>query len=109
MDNPYNNDFVVANQFTIIENENNKRPDVILFVNGIPLVVIELKNAANENSEAKAMNLTDFKYAFYTAVANNDSAVFHFTGINANLFYFSCLPGYKKRKDNKEDGFSFLK
>lgn len=48
--NPYNNDFVVANQFTVIENNNNKRPDVILFVNGIPLVVIELKNAADENT-----------------------------------------------------------
>ena len=48
--NPYNNDFVVANQFTIIENGNNKRPDVILFINGIPLVVLELKNAADENA-----------------------------------------------------------
>src|SRR5690606_4891488 len=48
--NPHNNDFVVANQFTIIENGNNKRPDVLLFVNGIPLVVIELKNAADANT-----------------------------------------------------------
>jgi type I restriction enzyme, R subunit len=48
--NPQNNDFVVANQFTIIENGNNKRPDVMLFVNGIPLVLIELKNAAHENT-----------------------------------------------------------
>jgi type I restriction enzyme R subunit len=48
--NPLNNDFVVANQFTIVENGSNKRPDVILFVNGIPLVVIELKNAADENT-----------------------------------------------------------
>jgi len=48
--NPYNNDFVVANQFTVIENNQNKRPDVILFVNGIPLVVIELKNAVDENA-----------------------------------------------------------
>lgn len=48
--NPANNDFLVVNQFTIIENGNNKRPDVILFVNGIPLVVIELKNAADENA-----------------------------------------------------------
>jgi type I restriction enzyme R subunit len=48
--NPTNNDFVVANQFTIIENHQNKRPDVILFVNGIPLVVMELKNAADENT-----------------------------------------------------------
>ncbi|MFZ3086876.1 MAG: type I restriction endonuclease subunit R [Methylotenera sp.] len=49
-DNPENNEFVVANQFTIIENNQNKRPDIILFVNGLPLVVIELKNAADENT-----------------------------------------------------------
>lgn len=48
--NPHNNEFVVANQFTVIENGNNKRPDIILFVNGIPLVVIELKNAADEST-----------------------------------------------------------
>lgn len=48
--NPYNNDFVVANQFTVVENNSIKRPDVILFVNGIPLVVIELKNAADEKA-----------------------------------------------------------
>jgi len=47
---PENNDFLVVNQFTIIENHVNKRPDVILFVNGIPLVVIELKNPADENA-----------------------------------------------------------
>lgn len=47
---PENNDFVVTNQFTVVENGVNKRPDVILFVNGIPLVVIELKNAADENA-----------------------------------------------------------
>ncbi len=47
---PYNNDFVVANQFTVVENNHNKRPDVILFVNGIPLVVVELKNAVDENA-----------------------------------------------------------
>ena len=48
--NPDNNEFVVANQFTIIENNQNKRPDLILFVNGLPLVVLELKNAADENT-----------------------------------------------------------
>lgn len=48
--NPEANEFVVANQYTIIENGNNKRPDIILFVNGIPLVVIELKNATDENA-----------------------------------------------------------
>ncbi len=49
-ENPENNEFVAANQFTVIENGNNKRPDVILFVNGIPLVVVELKNPADENA-----------------------------------------------------------
>lgn len=46
--NPENNDFLVVNQFTIIENE-ERRPDLILFINGIPLVVIELKSATDEN------------------------------------------------------------
>ena len=49
-ENPYNNDFVAINQFTVIENGHNKRPDIVLFVNGLPLVVIELKNAADENA-----------------------------------------------------------
>lgn len=52
--NPENNEFVVANQFTVIENHQNKRPDLVLFVNGIPLVVIELKNAIDENATIKA-------------------------------------------------------
>nr|WP_207640822.1 type I restriction endonuclease subunit R [Desulfitibacter alkalitolerans] len=51
---PENNNFIVANQFTIIENGVNKRPDIILFVNGIPLVIIELKNPADENATVKA-------------------------------------------------------
>jgi type I restriction enzyme R subunit len=49
-ENPSNNEFLVVNQFTIIENNINKRPDVILFINGLPLVVIELKNAVDENA-----------------------------------------------------------
>lgn len=48
--NPQNNEFLVVNQFTIVENHQNKRPDIILFVNGLPLVVIELKNAVDENA-----------------------------------------------------------
>ena len=51
---PENNEFVVANQFTVIENNQNKRPDIVLFVNGLPLVVIELKNAADENATMKS-------------------------------------------------------
>jgi len=49
-EHPKNNEFVVANQFTVIENNINKRPDMILFVNGIPLVIIELKKPTDENA-----------------------------------------------------------
>jgi len=48
--NPENNEFHAINQFTVIENHINKRPDIVLFVNGIPLVVIELKNPSKENA-----------------------------------------------------------
>ncbi|PWJ58742.1 uncharacterized protein DUF559 [Dyadobacter jejuensis] len=48
--NPENNEFVVANQFTIVGNGQNKRPDILLYVNGMPLVVIELQNAIDENT-----------------------------------------------------------
>lgn len=44
------NDYLIVNQFTIIENNNNKRPDLILFLNGLPLVVTELKNIADEHA-----------------------------------------------------------
>jgi len=53
-DNPLNNEFLVVNQFTIVENGVNKRPDIILFVNGVPLVVIELKNATDEKTTVNA-------------------------------------------------------
>ena len=51
--NPSNNEFLVVNQYTIIENNQNKRPDLLLFINGIPIVLIELKNAADENATVR--------------------------------------------------------
>jgi len=45
-----NNDFLAVNQLTIVEEHNERRPDLILFVNGLPLVLIELKNPADENA-----------------------------------------------------------
>lgn len=53
-ENLKNNKFLVVNQYTIIENNHNKRPDILLFVNGIPLVVIELKNPVDENADIKS-------------------------------------------------------
>jgi type I restriction enzyme, R subunit len=49
-DNVANNEFLTVNQFTIVENGQNKRPDVLLFINGIPLVILELKNASDEHA-----------------------------------------------------------
>jgi len=49
-DDPENNDWVAVNQFTVSEGQHTRRPDVVLFVNGLPLAVIELKNAAEENA-----------------------------------------------------------
>jgi type I restriction enzyme R subunit len=50
-DDPDANDWLVVNQFTVIEGQHNRRPDVVLFVNGLPLGVIELKNAADEQAD----------------------------------------------------------
>lgn len=52
-DVPTNNDWVAINQFTIIENGKNRRPDVIAFVNGIPLGLLELKNPTDEHATLK--------------------------------------------------------
>lgn len=52
-----NNEWTAINQYTVIENNNNRRPDVIVFVNGLPLVVFELKNLADEKTTVrKAFN-----------------------------------------------------
>src|SRR5262249_14163908 len=52
-DEPDTNDWLVVNQFTVIENNHNRRADVVVFVNGLPLVVIELKNLGDENATVK--------------------------------------------------------
>lgn len=49
-DTPDANDWLVVNQFTIAEGGHTRRPDIVVFVNGLPLGVIELKNAASENA-----------------------------------------------------------
>jgi type I restriction enzyme R subunit len=52
--NAENNEFLAVNQFAVVENNSNKRPDIVLFINGLPLVVIELKNAADEKADVQA-------------------------------------------------------
>ena len=49
-DDPDNNDWLAVNQFTVADGQHTRRPDVVLFVNGLPLAVIELKNPADEKA-----------------------------------------------------------
>ena len=49
-DDPANNDWLAVNQYTVVEGQIERRPDVVVFVNGIPLAVIELKNTADEDA-----------------------------------------------------------
>ncbi len=71
--NPSNNEYLVINQFTVIEGNTNKRPDIILFINGLPLVVIELKNAVDENANVNAAfnQLQTYKQAIPTLFQYN--------------------------------------
>ncbi len=52
-DSPENNDWAAVNQFTIVENRANRRPDIIIFLNGIPIALFELKNLADENATTR--------------------------------------------------------
>ena len=76
-ENPENNEFVAINQFTVVEGNQNKRPDIILFVNGLPLVVIELKNAVDENANLKSAfnQLQTYKQAISSLFTYNSLLV----------------------------------
>ena len=52
-DEPANNDWLAVNQFSVMENKHSRRPDLVLFVNGLPLAVLELKNAADEEATCR--------------------------------------------------------
>lgn len=62
-ENVHNNDFTVANQWTIIEHE-EKRPDVIVFINGLPLIVMELKSCSREETDVSQAyrQITNYKH-----------------------------------------------
>ena len=53
-DDPAGNDWLAVNQFTVVENRHERRPDIVLFTNGLPLAVIELKNPADENATVRS-------------------------------------------------------
>ena len=50
-EHPLENEFLAVNQFTVLEGQYNRRPDIVIFVNGLPIAVIELKNAADEDAD----------------------------------------------------------
>lgn len=66
--NPLNNEFLALNQFTVIENNQNKRPDLVLFINGLPLIIVELKNPADEKATVQKAftQLQNYKTAIPT-------------------------------------------
>ncbi len=50
---PERNEWLAVNQFTVIENKRNRRPDLVVFINGLPLAVVELKNPGDENATTR--------------------------------------------------------
>ena len=77
---PDKNDWLAVNQFTVVENKHERRPDIVLFVNGLPLAVIELKNPADQNATIWSawQQLQTYKaelsslFAFNTVLAVSD-------------------------------------
>ena len=76
-DTPHRNDWLAVNQFTITENRNTRRPDIVLFVNGLPLGVIELKNPADEDATIWTawQQLQTYKAELPTVFAMNEALV----------------------------------
>jgi type I restriction enzyme R subunit len=85
-DKPENNEFLAVNQFTVVENQHERRPDVVLFINGLPVAVIELKNAADENATIwSAFNqLQTYKQQIPSLFAFNEALVIS-DGVQARI------------------------
>ncbi len=102
------NDYVVCNQFTVVENNTNKRPDVVLFVNGLPLVVLELKNPTDENATVQKAftQLQNYKNAIPSLFYYN-AALVASDGLDAKAGTISSdisrFMAWKSRDGFKED------
>ena len=72
-----NNEFLAVNQFTVIEDNNNRRPDIGLFINGLPIAVIELKNPADEDAtiETARTQLETYKAQIPSLFRYNETLV----------------------------------
>ena len=76
-DSPMNNDWLAVNQFTVVADKCERRPDIVLFVNGLPLAVIELKNPADESATLRSafQQLQTYKAEIPTLFAFNAALV----------------------------------
>jgi len=85
-DDPENNEFLAVNQYTVVEDQHKRRPDVVLFINGLPIAVIELKNAATENATIwSAFNqLQTYKRQIPSLFAFNEAMVIS-DGVQARI------------------------
>ncbi len=85
-DDPENNEFLAVNQYTVVEDQHERRPDVVLFINGLPVAVIELKNAATENATIwSAFNqLQTYKRQIPSLFASNEVLVIS-DGVQARI------------------------
>ncbi len=85
-DNPDSNDWLAVNQFTVTENRHTRRPDVVLFLNGLPIAIIELKNPADEDATiwTAFQQLQTYKAELPTLFALNELLVIS-DGLEARL------------------------
>ena len=76
-DDPANNDWLAVNQLTVTEDQSTRRPDVVLFVNGLPLGIIELKNPADEDATiwTAYQQLQTYKSELPTLFSMNEALV----------------------------------
>ena len=93
---PDGNDWLAVNQFTVVENKHERRPDIVLFVNGLPLAVIELKNPSDENATiwAAFQQLQTYKaeipslFTFNAALVVSDGLEARIGALNAGQEWF---------------------
>ena len=85
-DDPEANDWLAVNQYTVIENKANRRPDVVTFVNGLPLGVIELKNPGDENATIDgAFNQLQTYKAQITSLFRTNAVLVISDGLNTRI------------------------
>ncbi len=93
--NPENNDWLVVNQFTVNNGKYNRRPDLVVFVNGLPLAIIELKNPEDENATIKSAwnQLQTYKSQIPTLFCHNEILV---VSDGTEAIFGSLTAGYER-------------